>query len=122
MSRYGNLSPASPCGRCRGDDAVPVEHSGSSDEEVHRLLAGMAAPVRFRTSPPVEALKPGGRPPAGGGRPAGPPPKLPHYEASPRKRSRHAKHAHVQRPYLDFEKMQQVRVVWVFMCLLCEIF
>lgn len=76
----------------------------------------MATPVQFRTSPPVEALKPGGRTPIGtrGVRSMSPPPKLLHYEVSPRKRSRHTKHSHVQRPYLDFEKMQQVSV---FICL-----
>lgn len=113
MSHYGNLSPTSPCSpfsKCCGDDGVHVEHSGSSDEEVHHLLASMATPVQFRTSPPIEALKPGGRTPLVKGRSMSPPSKLLHYEVSPRKRSRHTKHAHVQRPYLDFEKMQQVSV------------
>ncbi|KRT85944.1 hypothetical protein AMK59_2846 [Oryctes borbonicus] len=89
-----------------------IEHSGSSDEEVHNLLASMATPVQFRTSPPLEALKPGGRTPINYQnriRSMSPPAKLLHYEVSPRKRSRHTKHTHVQRPYLDFEKMQQVR-------------
>lgn len=79
----------------------------------------MATPVQFRTSPPVEALKPGGRTPMGGRgvRSMSPPPKLLHYEVSPRKRSRHAKHSHVQRPYLDFEKMQQVSVFEFYLVL-----
>lgn len=137
VSRYGNLSPPSPSSpsKCCGvaDDGTTtvhyrhhhyhhnghhhhhhhnIEHSGSSDEEVHNLLASMATPVQFRTSPPLEALKPGGRTPNNYQhriRSMSPPAKLLHYEVSPRKRSRHTKHTHVQRPYLDFEKMQQVR-------------
>lgn len=61
--------------------------------------------MRFRTSPPLEAVKPGKRTVAMKG---SPPAKLVHYEVSPRKRSRHVRHSHLQRPYLDFEKMQQV--------------
>lgn len=109
MSHYGNLSPSSPCfGKFHGDDTVHVEHSGSSDEEVHSLLASMATPVQFRTSPPLEALKLGRKTPNNKVRTMSPPSKLIHYEDSPRKRSRHMRHSHVQRPYLDFEKMQQV--------------
>ncbi|XP_019868798.1 uncharacterized protein LOC109597527 isoform X2 [Aethina tumida] len=114
MSHYGNLSPASPCSpylKCYGDDGT-VQHSGSSDEEVHHLLASMATPVQFRTSPPLEAVKPGGRRQLQllqKGRSQSPPAKLLHYELSPRKRSRHLRNAHVQRPYLDFEKMQQLK-------------
>lgn len=130
VSRYGNLSPPSPSSpsKCCSDDGTTVhyhhchhnhrhlqhvEHSGSSDEEVHNLLASMATPVQFRTSPPLEALKPGGKTPNNYHhriRSMSPPAKLLHYEVSPRKRSRHTKHTHVQRPYLDFEKMQQVRI------------
>lgn len=78
--------------------------SGSSDEEVQGLLA---TPVQFRTSPPRGAHRPG--------RSFSPPPKLFHYatgqNSSPRKRHRHATpHAHaIQRPCLDFEKMQQLK-------------
>jgi hypothetical protein len=87
------------------------QSSGSSDEEVQGLLAAMATPVQFRTSPPLDAHKPG--------RSLSPPPKLFHYgrhpsaaaalEVSPRKKHRHTPRAHhIQRPCLDFEKMQQV--------------
>lgn len=111
-------------------DETPIpgtEHSGSSDDEVHHLLhASMSTPVQFRTSPPLEALKPAGQMHVSSltssdistigittlagikGRSLSPPPKLLHCELSPRKRSRHARHSHVQRPCLDFEKMQQV--------------
>lgn len=75
--------------------------SGSSDEEVQGLLA---TPVQFRTSPPRGAHRPG--------RSFSPPPKLFHYatgqDSSPRKRHRHATPHAIQRPCLDFEKMQQV--------------
>ncbi|CAH0560147.1 unnamed protein product [Brassicogethes aeneus] len=108
MSHYGNLSPSTSCSpyKCFGEDGA-VQHSGSSDEEVHHLLASMATPVQFRTSPPIEAVKPGRKQLLHKGRSLSPPPKLLHYEASPRKRSRHLRHSHMQRPYLDFEKMQQ---------------
>lgn len=113
MSHYGNLTPSSPCSpygnKHYGDDAVHLEHSGSSDDEVHHLLASMATPVQFRTSPPLEAVKPGGRVLNSKIRSLSPPPKLVHYEVSPRKRSRHTRHLHVQRPCLDFEKMQQLK-------------
>lgn len=109
MSQYGNLSPSSPCfNKFHIDDTVHIEHSGSSDEEVHNLLDNMSTPVQFRTSPPLEALKLGRKTPNNKIRSLSPPPKLLHYEVSPRKRTRHTRHAHVQRPYLDFEKMQQV--------------
>lgn len=108
-----NLSPSllcSPhCKHCLSDDTIHLEHSGSSDDEVHHLLASMATPVRFRTSPPLEAVKPGGRAVGNGQlRSLSPPAKLVHYEVSPRKRSRHTRHTTLQRPCLDFEKMQQV--------------
>lgn len=118
MSHYGNLSPRrmeviSPCSpftvKHYPEDSIILEHSGSSDDEVHNLLASMATPVQFRTSPPLEALKPGGRPSKG--RSLSPPQKVIHYEVSPRKRSRHMRHTHVQRPCLDFEKMQQVWMI-----------
>lgn len=118
MSRYGNVSPMSPRYNklhCSGgvstdqpEDIAPVEHSGSSDEEVHNLLASMATPVQFRTSPPLEAIKLGRKTPLNKIRTMSPPTKLIHYEDSPRKRSRNMRHSHMQRPYLDFEKMQQV--------------
>lgn len=93
--------------------------SGSSDEEVQGLLAAMATPVQFRTSPPRGAHRPGHRS-------LSPPPKLFHYvpspahdsAVSPRKRHRHtavsSPHA-IQRPCLDFEKMQQVRKLYMFL-------
>ncbi|XP_044731927.1 autism susceptibility gene 2 protein isoform X2 [Chrysoperla carnea] len=141
MSHYGNISPReisspmSPYGKLHGStpDETPIpgtEHSGSSDDEVHHLLhASMSTPVQFRTSPPLEALKPAGQLHvlsslssssisnsgittnigAVKGRSLSPPPKLLHCELSPRKRSRHARHSHVQRPCLDFEKMQQLK-------------
>lgn len=110
MSQYGNLSPSSPCfnNKFQVDDTVHIEHSGSSDEEVHNLLDNMSTPVQFRTSPPLEALKLGRKTPNNKIRSLSPPPKFLHYEVSPRKRTRHTRHSHVQRPYLDFEKMQQV--------------
>ncbi|XP_067009560.1 uncharacterized protein Reph isoform X2 [Anabrus simplex] len=87
--------------------------ASSSDEEVQGLLAAMNTPVQFRSSPPLDAHKPG--------RSLSPPPKLFHYggagiagghpaEASPRKRHRHTPRPHhIQRPCLDFEKMQQLK-------------
>ncbi|XP_054262233.1 uncharacterized protein LOC128986113 isoform X2 [Macrosteles quadrilineatus] len=76
------------------------ELSSSSDEEVQGLLATMSPPVQFRTSPPRHAHRPGHRS-------LSPPPKLFHYVPSPRKRHRHT--AAIQRPCLDFEKMQQLK-------------
>lgn len=111
MSQYGNLSPSSPCfNQFHVGDTVHIEHSGSSDDEVHNLLDNnMSTPVQFRTSPPLEALKLGRKTPNNKIRSLSPPPKLLHYEvSSPRKRPRHPRHTHIQRPYLDFEKMQQV--------------
>lgn len=82
-----------------------LHSSGSSDDEVQGLLAAIGAPVQFRTSPPQDVLKPG--------KSLSPPPKLFHYEVSPRKRHRHMHRPHhLQRPCLDFEKMQQVCVVF----------
>lgn len=111
MSQFSNLSPPSSCSphwkAC--EDGPVIEHSGSSDDEVHNLLASRTTPVRFRTSPPLEAVKPGRRSVPTKGRSISPPPKLLHYEVSPRKRSKHGRHSHLQRPYLDFEKMQQLK-------------
>jgi len=81
--------------RCGNMAVLEVSGFGSgsgSDDEVH-------APVQFRTSPPLEALKLG-RP--------GKTQRL-QLEVSPRKRSRHTRHSHPQRPCLDFEKMQQMK-------------
>ncbi|XP_050297765.1 uncharacterized protein LOC126737096 [Anthonomus grandis grandis] len=106
MSHYSNLSPPSSCSpylKSHGEDGHIVEHSGSSDDEVHNLLASRTTPVRFRTSPPLEAVKPGRKTLVSKG---SPPSKLMHYEVSPRKRSKHVRNLHLQRPYLDFEKMQ----------------
>ncbi|XP_057656063.1 uncharacterized protein LOC130893742 isoform X2 [Diorhabda carinulata] len=116
MSHYSNLSP-SPCSpyqlkrcSCSEDGAHPIEHSGSSDDEVHQFLNTWTTPVQFRTSPPLEAVKPERRSIVlSKGRSTSPPAKLLHYEDSPRKRTKHMKHAHIQRPYLDFEKMQQMK-------------
>ncbi|CAG9858651.1 unnamed protein product [Phyllotreta striolata] len=112
ISHYSNLSP-SPCSpyhlKCcnNHEEGVHLEHSGSSDEEVHNFLITRTAPVQFRTSPPLEAVKPERRSVANKGRSMSPPAKLFHYEDSPRKRSKHMKHT--QRPSLDFEKMQQMK-------------
>lgn len=100
------------------------QSSGSSDEEVQGLLAAMATPVQFRTSPPLDAHKPG--------RSQSPPPKLFHFggnasaaaalEVSPRKRHRHTPRAHhIQRPCLDFEKMQQVSNRSTVVAIFCRI-
>lgn len=78
------------------------QSSGSSDDEVQGFLAAVGAPVEFRTSPPIDVVKPG--------KSLSPPPKLFHYEVSPRKRHRHLHRPHhLQRPCLDFEKMQQLK-------------
>lgn len=192
MSHYGNLSPAEspPCcvvGRYYGEELGVVigssggsvlEHSGSSDDEVHNLLS--TPPLQFRTSPPLEALKPHHPPPchstspsistttpcnsgrrtphtskvilrsscSGGDAGSPPPAKVPAQQqqqqlddgasryyycggysnevaaatvaASPRKRSRYGRDGREKlqgnnRPYLDFEKMQQLKthsVTW----------
>ncbi|KAK9870169.1 hypothetical protein WA026_006259 [Henosepilachna vigintioctopunctata] len=107
MSPKSNTSPRSSCSPYQKEEAA--HHSGSSDDEVHNLLASMSTPVQFRTSPPLEAVKPGRRTPLNKMRSSSPPAKLLHYDLSPRKRTRHSRHSQVQRPYLDFEKMQQVR-------------
>nr|XP_023022518.1 uncharacterized protein LOC111510804 isoform X1 [Leptinotarsa decemlineata] len=112
MSHFGNLSPQSSCSpnlKCCGEDGVHIDHSGSSDDEVHHLLNPRATPVQFSTSPPLEAVKPERRSVVNKGRTTSPPTKILHYEMSPRKRTRHMRHAHIQRPYLDFEKMQQLK-------------
>jgi hypothetical protein len=99
---------------------VSAAGESSSDEEVQGLMAAMATPVEFRTSPPLDAHKPGHKPVV---RSLSPPSKYFHYsptpltasasastlEVSPRKRHHRAARAHnIQRPCLDFEKMQQV--------------
>ncbi|KAG5895774.1 hypothetical protein JTB14_001622 [Gonioctena quinquepunctata] len=112
ISHFGNLSPSSSCSpnlKSYGEEGVHIEHSGSSDDEVHHLLNPRATPVQFRTSPPLEAVKPERRCFLHKGGSMSPPPKLLHYEACPRKRTKHTRHAHIQRPYLDFEKMQQLK-------------
>ncbi|XP_063242712.1 uncharacterized protein LOC134542423 isoform X2 [Bacillus rossius redtenbacheri] len=101
-------APATPCpaaaAAAAAASAPSHDHScGSSDEEVQGLLS---APVQFRTSPPLDARKPG--------RSLSPPPKLFHLcsaaaaaaDVSPRKRHRHTPRP---RPCLDFEKMQQLK-------------
>lgn len=88
-----------------GEILIPPSSGSSGDEEVQGLLAAMATPVRFRTSPPRDAHKPGQRS-------FSPPLKLFHLDVSPRKRHRQgtSRPHHIQRPCLDFEKMQQVRI------------
>ncbi|KAL0267154.1 UNVERIFIED_CONTAM: hypothetical protein PYX00_009503 [Menopon gallinae] len=78
------------------------QSSGSSDDEVQGLFAAMSTPVEFRSSPPRNLVKPG--------KSHSPPPKLFHQEVSSRRRHRHTHRPHhlLQRPCLDFEKMQQV--------------
>uniref|UniRef100_A0A0A9YQW7 Transcription initiation factor TFIID subunit 11 n=1 Tax=Lygus hesperus TaxID=30085 RepID=A0A0A9YQW7_LYGHE len=79
-------------GRCRTSEAISC-CSASSDDEVVGLVAAMAAPVQFRTSPPRGTHRPHLAATA------------PH-EPSPRKRHRNAA---PPRPCLDFEKMQQLQ-------------
>ncbi|XP_049835206.1 homeotic protein female sterile isoform X1 [Schistocerca gregaria] len=106
--------------------------SSSSDDEVQGLLAAMSTPVRFRTWPPLDAHKPGrslspppklfhyaasadaAPAPACGLAPAASASSASAAaaaaDASPRKRHRHTPRAsHIQRPCLDFEKMQQLK-------------
>ncbi|KAJ1519534.1 hypothetical protein ONE63_004814 [Megalurothrips usitatus] len=86
-----------------GEILIPPSSGSSGDEEVQGLLAAMATPVRFRTSPPRDAHKPGQRS-------FSPPLKLFHLDVSPRKRHRQSTRPHhIQRPCLDFEKMQQMK-------------
>ncbi|XP_067120042.1 uncharacterized protein [Centruroides vittatus] len=89
------------------------ENSCSSDDELRDLMC-ISAPVEFRSSPPANVHKPSHS--------QSPPPKVFHSSAanippielcsvSPRKRHRRTptatSGANVQRPCLDFEKMQQ---------------
>ena len=102
--KWSQVSEGSSTTACRLVDS-PATAVGSSDEEVQGLLAAMATPVKFRTSPPRDAHKPGQRS-------FSPPIKLFHLDVSPRKRHRHTPRPHhIQRPCLDFEKMQQVRFI-----------
>ena len=82
--------------------SVRATATSTSDDDIPYSMASMAAtPVQFRTTAPVEALKPETS------RRATTLSTSSHL--SPRRRSRHRKHLNVvQRPYLDFEKMQQV--------------
>ena len=125
-------------GRSSSSAALDCGNSASSDDEVQALIAGSAQdsplPLEFRTSPPEGAHRPT--------RSLSPPPKLfladqqqsatSHLTSSstcepqvalavangnagsPRKRHRHGQRAHhIQRPCLDFEKMQQVSLPFV---------
>ncbi|KAI5710729.1 hypothetical protein M8J75_011049 [Diaphorina citri] len=115
----------------------------SSDEEVTGLFSitpasSTSVPLQFRTSPPVNVLKPGGQ------RLLSSPPVKSLYAAdsiSPRKKSRpspsspsssvasHYSHHststrlsqssgnHIQRPCLDFEKMQQCSHSWKYLAI-----
>ncbi|XP_022186375.1 uncharacterized protein LOC111045307 [Nilaparvata lugens] len=118
-----SVSPAALCGHATAHgkgkpySLAPTrahscsEQGGSSDEEVQGLLA--TTPVQFRTSPPRGTHRPhrtlAPHP--------SPSPLLPlqqHDSSSPRKRHRqapaNARHPHaIQRPCLDFEKMQQLK-------------
>lgn len=100
----------------------------SSDEEVTGLfsITSGTAPLQFRTSPPVNVLKPGGQRLM-----TSPPVKMLHNSiSSPRKKYRHCSSSHpngnsngnvsqqhssrgninhIQRPCLDFEKMQEMK-------------
>ncbi|XP_074099710.1 uncharacterized protein LOC141527884 isoform X1 [Cotesia typhae] len=86
--------------------------SGSSDEEVQGLLGAnvISQPVQFRSSPPVDAHKPG--------RSQSPPPKLFHAaKAPPRPRSRprhhhlyHHHHHHYQHQHQHHHYQQQYSV------------
>lgn len=72
----------------------------SFKSKVPRLRFQVETPVRFRTSPPLEALKPR-RAGAGAGACACAP-------ASPRRRRAALPPPRRHRPALDFDKMQQV--------------
>lgn len=131
----------------RSMSSAALDCSASSDDEVQSFVGGGGGaqdsplPLEFRTSPPEGAHRPT--------RSLSPPPKffladqdmaaptamLPASEppaalsvangnniGSPRKRHRHAhrSHHHIQRPCLDFEKMQQVsytssHLLWLMM-------
>jgi len=107
--------------------------TASSDDEVQALIGYWPLPVQFRTSPPEGAHRPmrsqspppklfvtDAEPPqhvagvtsaAGGGASGGGGgASVVNGNASPRKRHRHAHRPHnIQRPCLDFEKMQQMK-------------
>lgn len=123
----------------RSISSAGLDCSASSDDEVQSLVGGGAQdsplPLEFRTSPPEGAHRPT--------RSLSPPPKFfladqdmaaptamlstseppaalsvanGNNTGSPRKRHRHAhrSHHHIQRPCLDFEKMQQVSFIFSF--------
>lgn len=98
------------------------ENSCSSDDELRDLMC-ISTPVEFCSSPPANVHKPSHS--------QSPPPKVFHSSAanipphelcsvSPRKRHRHtptvSSGANIQRPCLDFEKMQQIRVRLLWRC------
>ncbi|XP_048507067.1 uncharacterized protein LOC105684858 [Athalia rosae] len=123
----GGATSSAPASRAGREPAG----SGSSDEEVQGLLGdSMSQPVQFRTSPPVDAHKPGRslspppklfhasvrdpRPPRPRSRPR-PHPLIDHLDADPdalsacSPRKRHRPPHRLPRPCLDFEKMQQLK-------------
>lgn len=94
------------CQVTRSSGVSRGDSSCSSDDELH-VLSATPTPLQFRSSPPADAHRPGSQ---------SPPAKLFHPSSqgtqgsSPRKRHRHAPRAHhIQRPCLDFEKMQQLK-------------
>ena len=120
----------------RSISSVAFDCSASSDDEVQSLVGAQDSPLplEFRTSPPEGAHRPT--------RSLSPPPKFfladqdmaaptamlsasepppaaltvanGNNTGSPRKRHRHRSHHHIQRPCLDFEKMQQVSSIFNF--------
>lgn len=81
-----------------------VADGGAADyDRDDELLTAVCCPVQFRTSPPAHAHKPGKCLRQG---------NIPPHElcvsVSPRKRHRRTPTTAIQRPCLDFEKMQQV--------------
>lgn len=120
--------------RCRSaseagcGNTVAVSWSGSSDDEVQGLMSTRPMPLKFCASPPSHVHKPGQCTVS-----ASPPLKLVHLSprqsvslpnTSPRKRHRQRHHPtrNVQRPCLDFEKMQQVRCRVPAACYCCCFF
>ncbi|KAF0768560.1 Uncharacterized protein FWK35_00001552 [Aphis craccivora] len=107
--------------RCRSaseagcGNTIAVSWSGSSDDEVQGLMSTRPTPLKFCASPPSHVHKPGQCTVS-----SSPPLKLVHLSprqsvslpnTSPRKRHRQRHHPtrNVQRPCLDFEKMQQLK-------------
>ncbi|VVC34129.1 Hypothetical protein CINCED_3A021861 [Cinara cedri] len=109
--------------RCRSaseagcGNTIAINWSGSSDDEVQGLMSTRPTPLKFCASPPSHVHKPGQCTVS-----SSPPLKLVHLSprqsvslpnTSPRKRHRTRHHLtrNVQRPCLDFEKMQQLKTL-----------